>query len=60
MPACSAEVRGASDLCLYPQGVIAVEGLDLGRLGPGLHQLHCLPVKLQGSDGAPVRCITIG
>ena len=42
------------------QGVIAVEGLNLGQLGPGLHQLHCLPVKLQGSDGAPVRCITIG
>ena len=24
-----------------------------------LHQLHCLPVKLQGSDGTPVRCTTI-
>lgn len=45
---------------LLGQGVIAVEGLNLGQLRPGLHQLHCLPVKLQGSDGAPVRCITIG
>ena len=45
---------------LFPQGVIAVEGLNLEQLSAGLHQLHCLPVKLQGSDGAPVRCITIG
>lgn len=41
------------------QGIIPVEGLDLTQLQPGLHQLHCLPLKLIGSDGAPVRCITI-
>lgn len=40
------------------QGIIPVEGLDLTQLEPGLHQLHCLPFKLIGSDGAPVRCIT--
>lgn len=44
----------------FVQGIIAVEGLNFNELRPGLHQLHCLPVKLQGSDGAPVRCITIG
>lgn len=44
---------------VLPQGVIAVEGLNLEALRPGLHMLHCLPLKLAGSDGAPVRCITI-
>ena len=41
------------------QGIIPVEGLDLSALRPGLLQLHCLPLKLIGSDGAPVRCIAI-
>mmetsp|Transcript_20759 Transcript_20759/g.62530 ORF Transcript_20759/g.62530 Transcript_20759/m.62530 type:complete len:280 (-) Transcript_20759:468-1307(-) len=44
---------------LLDKGVIAVEGLNLEALGLGLHMLHCLPLKLAGSDGAPVRCITI-
>ncbi len=58
----SLETRGAPDLSQLgrpPQGVIAVEGLNLEALRPGLHMLHCLPLKLAGSDGAPVRCITI-
>lgn len=41
------------------QGIIAVEGLNLEALTAGVHQLHCLHIKLKGSDGAPVRCITI-
>lgn len=24
---------------------------------PGLYMLHCLPLKLVDSDGAPTRCI---
>lgn len=44
---------------LLGKGIIAVEGLKLHELDAGLHQLYCLPVKLQGSDGAPVRCIAI-
>ena len=39
------------------QGIIPVEGLLLEEVPPGLHQLHCLPLKVVGSDGAPVRCI---
>jgi kynurenine formamidase len=41
------------------QGIIPVEGLVLDDVPPGLHQLHCLPLKLIGADGAPVRCIII-
>jgi len=39
------------------QGIIPVEGLLLEEVPPGVHQLHCLPLKVVGSDGAPVRCI---
>ena len=39
------------------QGVIAVEGLVLTAVDAGLYQLHCLPLSVVGSDGAPARCI---
>ena len=42
------------------QGIIPVEGLVLDDVPAGVHQLHCLPLKLIGSDGAPVRCVIIG
>ncbi|KAK9811405.1 hypothetical protein WJX72_003393 [[Myrmecia] bisecta] len=42
---------------LMGQGVMIVEGLDFRAIEPGLYMLHCLPLKLVGSDGAPVRCI---
>ena len=42
------------------QGIIPVEGLVLDDVPPGLHQLHCLPLKLIGADGAPVRCVIMG
>jgi len=36
-----------------------VEGLDLSRVGPGPSHVVCLPLKLAGADGAPVRAIAI-
>ena len=68
-PACTLEpsaeiVRGACDggVCapVRLQGVIAVDALHLGQRSPGIYQLHCLLVRLRGSDGAPVRCVTMG
>ncbi|KAK9824638.1 hypothetical protein WJX72_011965 [[Myrmecia] bisecta] len=44
---------------LLGQGVIPVEGLDLRNINPGAYMLHCLPLKLAGSDGAPVRCVAM-
>jgi arylformamidase len=41
-------------------GVVIVEGLDLSAVRPGRYSLHCLPLKLLGSDGAPARAILIG
>ncbi len=44
---------------LLRAGVIPVEGLNLSGIEPGEYQLVCLPLKLAGSDGAPVRAILI-
>lgn len=57
--AVASDLRGAHEEMLS-KGIIAVEGLNLEALTAGVHQLYCLPLKLKGSDGAPVRCITIG
>ena len=46
-------------ICLLVQGVVPVEGLDLSHVEPGLYDVHCLPLKLDGSDGAPGRCILL-
>jgi len=39
--------------------VIPLEGLDLRAVPAGTYQLICLPMKLGGSDGAPVRAVLI-
>jgi arylformamidase len=44
---------------LLRAGVVGVEGLDLRGIGPGEYTLVCLPLKLEGSDGAPARAILI-
>jgi arylformamidase len=49
----------ATHLILLSAGVIAVEGLNLSGIAPGLYQLVCLPLKIAGSDGAPARAILI-
>ena len=43
---------------LLQAGVVAVEGLDLSAVPRGFYELYCLPLKLQGSDGAPARAIS--
>ncbi len=45
---------------LLGAGVIAVEGLDLSAVEPGAYHLICLPLKIGGSEGAPVRAVLIG
>ncbi len=34
-----------------------VEGLDLSQVGPGEHEMVCLPIKVERSDGAPARSV---
>ncbi len=45
---------------LLNAGVVILEGLDLSKVSQGRYTLHCLPLKLVGSDGAPARAILIG
>lgn len=45
---------------LLEAGVVIVEGLDLSQVSQGRYTLYCLPLKLAGSDGAPVRAILVG
>jgi arylformamidase len=44
---------------LLQAGVVAVEGLDLSEVEAGEYMLYCLPLKIEGSDGAPARAILI-
>jgi arylformamidase len=45
---------------LLGAGVTALEGLDLRQVEPGRYDLVCLPLRLEGSDGAPARAILLG
>ena len=38
---------------------ILLEGLNLSDVLPGAYQLICLPVKIQGADGAPCRAVLV-
>jgi arylformamidase len=44
---------------LLGAGVIPIEGLDLRAVDPGNYQLICLPLRLEGSDGAPARAVLL-
>ena len=42
---------------LLGAGIWVIEGLDLSRVEPGEHELICLPLKVEGGDGAPARAL---
>jgi arylformamidase len=42
---------------LLEREVIVVEALDLRRVRPGRYELICLPLRLVGIDGSPVRAV---
>jgi arylformamidase len=42
---------------LLDQGTVILEGIQLGNVEPGDYELICLPLKLAGLDGSPVRAI---
>lgn len=44
---------------LLERNVVIVEGLSLAGITPGAYQLVCLPLRLEGLDGAPARAILI-
>ena len=47
-------------LRLLEAGIILIEGLDLQAVTVGIYTLVCLPLKIEGGDGAPARAILIG
>jgi len=38
-------------------GIWVIEGLNLSEIKPGYYDLICLPIKIEGSDGAPCRVV---
>jgi arylformamidase len=44
---------------LLENGVVIVEGLDLGNVEPGRYELVCLPLKILDGDGGPARAVLI-
>lgn len=59
----SVEGYGSADFrvhhTLLEAGVIIIEGLDLSRVPEGPCQVVCLPLRIQGCDGAPARVLVI-
>lgn len=45
---------------LLSRGVVIIEGLDLSEPPAGEYELYCLPVLLEGIDGAPARAVLLG
>jgi arylformamidase len=44
---------------LLQNNVVIVEGLSLGGIPPGEYDFICLPLRLEGIDGAPARAILL-
>jgi len=47
----------STHVILLSNDVIIIEGLDLSEIKPGRYRLICLPLKMVGVDGSPVRAI---
>lgn len=45
---------------LLDGGVVILEGVNLAEVAPGEYELICLPLKIEGGDGAPVRALLRG
>jgi arylformamidase len=44
---------------LLAKSVVILEGLDLSAPPAGVYQLICLPLRIEGCDGAPARAVLI-
>jgi arylformamidase len=53
----SVEGDGEVHKMLLDNGVLILEGLTLADVVPGEYELICLPLKIKGGDGAPVRAL---
>jgi len=44
---------------LLGKAVVILEGLDLSQVAAGEYELICLPLRLEGCDGAPARAVLV-
>lgn len=49
----------AVHMAFLKAGVVILEGLDLSGVAPGWYELLCLPLKVEGGDGAPARAVLV-
>ncbi len=45
---------------LLKADILILEGLNLSKVSQGRYTFYCLPLNLQGVDGAPARAILVG
>ncbi|KAL9415204.1 hypothetical protein AB3S75_043477 [Citrus x aurantiifolia] len=53
------DIISAHHELLRNREIIPVEGLKLDHVPAGLYSIHCLPLRMVGAEGSPVRCILI-
>ena len=46
-------------IVLLEAGVVILEGVDLRAVEPGPYRLICLPLPIEGCDGAPARAVLL-
>lgn len=49
----------STHVTLLEAGVVILEGIDLRAVEPGPYRLVCLPLLIEGSDGAPARAVLL-
>jgi arylformamidase len=42
---------------LLGNGIVIIEGLNLSDAEPGRYEMYCLPLRVEGADGAPARVV---
>jgi arylformamidase len=42
---------------LLSSSTVIIEGLNLSEVEPGMYELFCLPLRIEGADGAPARVV---
>ncbi|HUS82966.1 MAG TPA: cyclase family protein [Dehalococcoidia bacterium] len=49
----------SAHVTLLQAGVVILEGIDLRTVEPGPYQLICLPLPIEGCEGAPARAVLL-
>lgn len=53
------EAETPAHLTLLGAGLLALEGLNLASVLPGRYTLICLPLRIKGAEGSPVRAVLV-